>query len=210
MSVSTSLPDLPIAGVIPFSATDWPGKLTITAFTQGCPLACPYCHNPALQAVGPGAPHDPLALLAKRRGLIDGLVISGGEPTMHSGLGAFIAKVHELDFPVGLHTCGYRPTAIAALLASPETTPDWVGLDVKCMPSSASAVRMSPRAALGCWSSLSQLTKAGVCVQVRTTIWPGSVLEADLELLRDRVRAHGHQLVVQWARGVDEDGRFAG
>ena len=48
---------LPVAGIIPFSATDWPGNITITIFTQGCPLRCVYCHNPSLQAFGAGS-HD--------------------------------------------------------------------------------------------------------------------------------------------------------
>jgi len=60
---------LPVAGIIPFSATDWPGNITITIFTQGCPLRCVYCHNPNLQAFGAGS-HDfaeALALAVDRR-----------------------------------------------------------------------------------------------------------------------------------------------
>lgn len=206
MSASTSPPDLPIAGVIPFSATDWPGHLTITAFTQGCPLACCYCHNPALQQVGPGVKF-PWSLLEKRRGLIDALVISGGEPTMHPGLGSFIATVHSRGYPVGLHTSGYRPKAIATLLTSESTRPDWVGLDVKCLPGSSSEVGLTPRAAAESWQSLELLTDADVPLQVRTTVWPGSVLEAELPLLQQRVASYGHHLVVQQARGVDANGR---
>ncbi|QGU01206.1 pyrroloquinoline quinone biosynthesis protein PqqE [Corynebacterium kalinowskii] len=206
MSASTSPPDLPIAGVIPFSATDWPGQLTITVFTQGCPLRCPYCHNPTLQAVGPGLAWDS-SLLERRRGLIDAIVISGGEPTMHSSLGAFIAWVHSLGFPVGLHTSGYRPSAIAALLAAPSTTPDWVGLDVKGFPEDCEALfGMSPRAARGCWSSLELLSDAGVPLQVRTTVWPA--FTDHLPALKAKVGSYGHQLVVQQARGVDAEGHF--
>ena len=103
--------ELPVAGIIPFSATDWPGKLTCTIFTQGCMWTCTYCHNPTLQPITPGehAFTAVVDLLGQRRGLIDALVISGGEPTLHHGLGDAIAATQRSGFPVGLHTCGYAP-----------------------------------------------------------------------------------------------------
>ena len=139
MSASTSAKpthDLPVAGIIPFSATDWPGKLTATAFTQGCPLKCVYCHNPSLQEFTSGAHNfaEVLELLDARRGLLDGLVISGGEPTASPGLAEAIAATHQMGFRVGLHTCGYAPNRLAKLLADPATTPDWIGFDVKGLP----------------------------------------------------------------------------
>ncbi|MEJ5927720.1 anaerobic ribonucleoside-triphosphate reductase activating protein [Corynebacterium sp. H128] len=211
MSGSTSI-SLPLAGVIPFSATDWPGHLTVTAFTQGCPLACPYCHNPALQTVGGGQPFESvLPLLEKRRGLIDALVISGGEPTMHAGLGEAISAVHAAGFPVGLHTCGYRPSAMKALLESSATTPDWVGLDVKGLPEDCQEeLGIAPRAAEGCWETLSRLQAAGVDLQVRTTVWRGSTIERHVPQLRERVQSYGVDLVVQQARNVDATGQFRG
>lgn len=205
-------PSLPIAGVLPFSATDWPGNLTVTAFTQGCPFSCPYCHNPQLQQMAPGQPFaQVLELLATRRGLIDALVISGGEPTMHAGLGDAIAATHDLGFPVGLHTCGYRPSAIRSLLSDPHTTPDWVGLDIKALPQSCvSVLGMTAQASTGCWDSLDLLTAAEVPVQVRTTVWPGSVLAEQLPTLRAQVERRGHELVVQQARNVNAAGRYQG
>lgn len=209
MSVSTSAPELPVAGIIPFSATDWPGQLTITVFTQGCPLRCLYCHNPTLQPFKPGSCsfEDALILADSRRLLIDALVISGGEPTAVPGLAEAIRLGHERGFPVGLHTCGYRPQIIAELLASPLTTPDWVGLDVKALPEHMVAVTgCSPRITTTVWDSLRLLTDAGVKLQVRTTLWPGSVIEQHLDQLRSQVANYGHQLVVQNATGVDNRG----
>lgn len=212
MSASTStrpVPDLPVAGVIPFSATDWPGLLTATVFTQGCPLSCRYCHNPTLQAFRGGEVSFPgvLEFLDTRRGLLDGLVISGGEPTVHRGLGAAVAATRARGFPVGLHTSGYSPTRLAALLAEPTTRPDWIGLDVKGLPASTpGVVGCTPATARRMWESLDVVTAAGVEVQVRTTVWPGSLLERQLPELRARVRDAGHELVVQYARGVAADG----
>ncbi len=198
--------ELPVAGIIPFSATDWPGHLTLTVFTQGCPLRCVYCHNPTLQAFRPGKHHfsEALSLASERRTLLDALVISGGEPTASLGLANAIRQAHLADFPVGLHTCGYRPSAIATLLADPLTTPDWVGLDVKALPEHMTAVTgCRPRIAKTVWDSLWLLTSAGVELQVRTTLWRGSVIEQHLTELQARVAAFGHKMVVQQARGAD-------
>ncbi|MDY6054758.1 anaerobic ribonucleoside-triphosphate reductase activating protein [Micrococcus sp.] len=197
-----------LAGIIPFSATDWPGRLTVTAFTQGCPLACRYCHNPALRPMRPGRPFaEVFPVLEERRGLVDALVISGGEPLSQPGLGEAIAAVHERGFPVGLHTSGYRAAAVRTLLQAPETTPDWVGLDVKALPEDCVRLfGMSPRAAQGCWESLAALREAGVPVQVRTTVWPA--FTDHLPELEARVAEYGCPLVVQRARGVDAQGYY--
>ena len=81
---------LRIGGVTPFSTTDWPGRLAAVLFLQGCPWRCGYCHNPHLQpAIGPVARDYPstLAWLEGRRGLLDAVVFSGGEPTAQAALG---------------------------------------------------------------------------------------------------------------------------
>lgn len=209
MSAATSAKptfSLPVAGIIPFSTVDWPGKITITVFTQGCPLRCVYCHNPSLQSFAPGAQDfsTALDLAAQQRSLIDAVVISGGEPTAMPGLGAAIDAVHDVGLPVGLHTCGYRPAQIAALLAEPASTPDWVGLDIKALPRHMPAVtgcaqRLSGRA----WESLRLLQAARVDVQVRTTLWAGSVIAKHLPELQALVRQAGFELVVQQARAAD-------
>lgn len=204
-------PPLAIAGIIPFSATDWPGRLTATVFTQGCPLACRYCHNAQLQEFSPGGVDlsEVFSLLEQRRGLLDGLVISGGEPTAQRGLARAIARAHSLGFPVGLHTCGYLPARIEGLLSDPITTPDWVGFDVKALPSDFAYVTGgTPTQAAGNWESLRLLSDAGVEMQVRTTIWPNSRAAAHLEQLKEEVASYGHTLVVHNARGVDDEGYY--
>ena len=83
--------DLQIAGLVPMSTVDWPGRFAASLFLQGCPWACPYCHNSAIidpripGVVAWGALED---LLARRRGLLDGVVFSGGEATRQIALGA--------------------------------------------------------------------------------------------------------------------------
>ena len=232
--------ELQIAGIIPFSATDWPGKLTASAFVQGCPWRCVYCHNWQLQpfraerlgAAGSacgdgdarpdgdaqgaaGAPSfgDLLELMRSRRGLLDGVVISGGEPTAQRALGSAIAALHAEGFPVGLHTCGYLPARLEALLADPATRPEWIGLDVKGLPEDMpEVVGCSLATAKEAWRSLEIAAAAAqrgeIDLEVRTTIWPGGVLEKHLPIVTAQVKQLGFDLVVHQARDVDENGHY--
>ena len=210
MSASISANDLPIAGLIPFSATDWPGHLTATVFTQGCPLRCTYCHNPQLQQFRPGTVswHEVTQLIDARRGLLDALVISGGEPVSSPPLPAAIRAAHALAFPVGLHTSGYAPHRLRRLLAGGDQArldrPGHQGAAAR----SATGGRLHPRVAEAMWESLAAVTASGVETQVRTTVWPGSALEAHLPYLQERVADYGASLVVQSARGCDASGFY--
>uniref|UniRef100_UPI00333FCE67 anaerobic ribonucleoside-triphosphate reductase activating protein n=1 Tax=Castellaniella defragrans TaxID=75697 RepID=UPI00333FCE67 len=121
---------LKVGGLAPFTATDFPGLLSAVIFVQGCPWRCGYCHNPHLQPRTAGSPldwDDVLAFLARRVGLIDGVVFSGGEPTMDPGLGPAIGQARALGYRIGLHTGGTHPRRLAQVL--PDV--DWVGLDIK-------------------------------------------------------------------------------
>lgn len=124
--------DLPIAGVQSWSSVDWPGKFSAVIFVQGCPWRCWYCHNHAI--IDPTVPGqvrfvEVLELLRRRRGLLDGVVFSGGEATRCAELHPAMAQVRELGFGVGLHTAGAYPRRLGGLLQAGLV--DWVGIDVK-------------------------------------------------------------------------------
>ncbi|WP_296755919.1 anaerobic ribonucleoside-triphosphate reductase activating protein, partial [Thiobacillus sp.] len=121
---------LRVGGLTPLSTTDWPGLLAAVVFCQGCPWRCGYCHNPDL--IPPrGADEIPweevLAFLRRRQGLLDGVVFSGGEPTLQAALPDAMRAARGLGFKIGLHTGGMYPGRLAAVLP----LVDWVGLDVK-------------------------------------------------------------------------------
>ena len=130
---AASADDLRIAGVTAFSTVDWPGRMAATLFLQGCPWDCFYCHNPGLidpRTPGAVAWHEVVELLDDRVGLLDGVVFSGGEPTMQRGLIPALDAVRARGFAVGLHTSGAYPGLLARAL--PHV--DWVGLDIKALP----------------------------------------------------------------------------
>ena len=101
------------------SLIDFPEKISVVLFTKGCTFRCPFCHNPSLVLPGPTPCIDEeevFAFLEQRRGKLDGVVISGGEPTIHEGLVPFIRTVKHMGFCVKLDTNGSRPEVVESLL----------------------------------------------------------------------------------------------
>lgn len=125
--------DLAIAGLVPLSSVDWPDHLVATVFCQGCPWRCPYCQNSAI--LDPRTPGilpwpDVEELLVRRRGLLDGVVFTGGEALRQAAIVPAMERVRELGLSVGLHTAGAYPHRLAEVLE----LVDWVGLDIKAEP----------------------------------------------------------------------------
>jgi pyruvate formate lyase activating enzyme len=118
------------SSLTPFTAQDWPGKLAAIAWVAGCPLRCHYCHNPDLALGKGGLPRrEVLDFLSRREGLLDGLVLSGGEATLLPELEGFCRSVRELGFKVKLDTAGSRPEVLKQLLEAKLL--DAVALDYK-------------------------------------------------------------------------------
>lgn len=192
-----SADSLAIAGLVPLSTVDWPGKLAAVVFLQGCPLACPYCQNEAiLDPKVPGAvPWSQVeALLARRAGLLDGVVLTGGEALRQAGVVDAARRVREMGFGVGLHTAGAYPRALAKIL--PHT--DWVGIDVKAMPDDYAAATGFGAGAKA-WQSLDAVLEASaeradvgpLDYEVRTTVYPGAPVTERFEELLGELRARG-------------------
>ena len=132
-----------LGGLLKTSFIDFPSKLSAVVFTQGCDFHCPYCHNPDLvpprpRPDGSAAPDQAsvLAFLAKRQGLLAGVVISGGEPTCQDPLELedFLRSVKKMGYPVKLDTNGSRPSVVDDLLA--KGLVDHLAIDVKSVPGS--------------------------------------------------------------------------
>ena len=125
-----------IHGLQKLAMVDYPGKLAATVFTGGCDLRCPFCHNALLVtrlSESPALTEDEvLEFLKKRRGLLDGVVLSGGEPLLQAGAADFLAAVRQLGFAVKLDTNGFYPQALREILD--RGLADYVAMDVKNSP----------------------------------------------------------------------------
>ncbi len=197
-----------VAGLTPFSSVDYPGHLAAVVFLQGCPWRCVYCHNPHLQPRSAGQLDWPalLAWLERRRGLLDALVFSGGEPTLDAALPRAAAQVRARGFKVGLHTAGLYPERLQTLLP----LLDWVGLDIKAPLADAALhqrITGVPGASTPVAQSLALLAaagRAGLAYECRSTIHPCLHDEAALLALAAELgRAGVTQWALQIARGAE-------
>ncbi len=125
-----------IAGFVKNSFVDYPGHIAAVVFVPGCNMDCWYCHNrPLWNAAKLIDPSEAEAFIEKRRGFLSGVVISGGEPTLQSGLEQFIERMRALGLHVKLDTNGLLPEVIEKLIKKV----DYIALDLKAPPGEISA-----------------------------------------------------------------------
>ena len=123
-----------LGGLQKNSLIDYPGKVSCVLFVSGCNFDCPYCHNPDL-VKGSSRPTSSLDVTAAydfletRKGFLDGVVISGGEPTLQKGLVALCERVKDMGYPVKLDTNGSRPQVITQLIDNGLV--DYIAMDIK-------------------------------------------------------------------------------
>ena len=122
-----------IGGLQKVSLIDYPGKISAIIFTQGCNFRCPYCHNPEL--VDPDlytecqSDEDVFSFLKKRRGKLDAVTITGGEPTIQHDLATFTKNIKKLGYLVKIDTNGSRPEIVNDLIT--RKLADYIAMDVK-------------------------------------------------------------------------------
>ena len=187
-------PVLELGGFTPLSTSDWPGKLAAVAFVQGCPWRCTYCHNPTLQERGAGSGPvwaDVMQTLQRRVGLLDGVVFSGGEPTLDPALPQAVRQVHALGLQVGLHTAGIYPERLAALL--PDV--DWVGFDLKTDLGRYDGLTGRREGGPAVRKALRYLLASGVPYEIRTTYHPAMVPAPALQSMGRLLKEQG---AVSW------------
>lgn len=155
---------------------DYPGHIAATVFTGGCNFRCPFCQNGSLVLEPEGQPLIPdeevLEHLKKRRNILEGVCITGGEPTLETDLREFILQCRELGYLVKLDTNGYRPEALGKFLR--EGLLDYVAMDIKASPENYSR-------ATGCsecdmeriQESIRLLRTGGIPFEFRTTVVKG-------------------------------------
>lgn len=161
-----------IAGLQKLTLLDYPGKTACTLFTPGCNFRCPFCHNALLvtHKVEDFISEDEFfSFLSKRKGILDGVCITGGEPTLQKELPKFIKKVKAMGFLVKLDTNGAKPETLKKILD--EGCVDYVAMDIKASPERyAEAVGIEGFDTGSVLESISLLEKSTIAHEFRTTV----------------------------------------
>ena len=196
-----------IQGYQKLSLLDFPEKTACTIFTGGCNLRCPFCHNASLVRTPfevPNKETEVLEYLSRRRGLLDGVCVTGGEPLLQPDLTAFTAKLKAMGYLVKLDTNGTLPDRLRALLAT--GTIDYVAMDVK---SSLDGYAV----AVGCetntqkiMESIRLIQSSGIAHEFRTTAVKGIHTPADIEAIARLIGPHSPYFI----QGFVDSGNLLG
>ena len=189
-----------IGGLNSFSLSDFPGHVAAVVFTQGCNFRCPYCHNGSLIPMNPstgvsGRQTDELIpleevflFLEKRRTQLNGVVVSGGEPTLQSDISLFFHRVRSMGYQIKLDTNGSRPEALAELLL--EGLVDFIAMDIKAPLELYDRLTgvCAPKEQLE--ESIALIARSGIDHEFRTTVVEPLLSEDDLQAIQAMV-PHG-------------------
>ena len=182
-----------LGGIQKNSMIDYPGKVSCVLFFSGCNFNCPYCHNPELAKGCPDTcpyfseENKVYDFLEERRGFLDGVVISGGEPTLHKNeLFALCEKIKNMGYPVKLDTNGSRPRVIRELLD--RKLVDYLAMDIKTDP-----LHYSPLIAKDCdpediLSSIHIIMSSGLPYEFKTTCIRQLVSESVIESISRHIK----------------------
>jgi pyruvate formate lyase activating enzyme len=180
-----------IGGLQKNSLIDFPGKVSSVIFCAGCNFDCPYCHNPELVRGAENCPNHlssgaVYGFLDQRRGFLDGVVISGGEPTLQPDLVEACRKIKDLGFPLKLDTNGSRPGVLQHLIE--QGLVDYIAMDLKTDPLLYQTYIKSGCRPDPILASVELIMESGIDYEFRTTcvkpIVTGRTIENILQLIR--------------------------
>ncbi len=173
---------LRIGGLQKFSLIDFPGKMAAVIFTQGCDFRCPFCHNPDLvlpeKFTETISEKEILEFLEKRQDQLEGVVITGGEPTLQNGLGIFLRKIKDLGYSIKLDTNGNNPEVLQGLIE--EKFIDYIAMDIKAPLEKYSQVAGVQIDQSKIKQSVDLILNSGLDYQFRTTVIKPFLNDQDL------------------------------
>ena len=178
-----------IGGFQKFTMLDYPEKVAATVFTTGCNFRCPYCHN--AEIVNPKLidyeigfqEKEIIDFLEDRKGSLDGVCITGGEPTLQSGLTEFIKKIKEMGFLIKLDTNASHSNVVKNLLN--EDLIDYWAIDIKTIPEKYGIMTKKEDIIKNIEQSIDMITQSRGDLELRTTIVPGYVTSDDFDKIID-------------------------
>ncbi len=170
---------------------DYPGVIAATVFTVGCSFRCPFCHNPelVLRAQFPSAnkmEEEFFQHLAKRKGKLEGVCITGGEPTIQPGILDFMKKIKALGFLVKLDSNGTRPDVLRKVIQG--KLADYIAMDIKNQPKNYSKTVGLKADVKRIKLSLEMIMNSGIPYEFRTTVVPGIHTEEDFLKIAEWIR----------------------
>lgn len=207
---------LDLRGLIPTSLNEWEGRIAAVVFTAGCNWRCPYCHGWRFvgepQSLEPIPPSRVYALLERQRGWIDGVAVSGGEPTLQPGLEGFLREIKARGAAVKLETNGSRPEVVERLLS--EGLLDCLALDYKAPLDG----RLEVLAGVAPWivnlegvkQTFALSAEAAIEREYHTTLCPAFVDVATIREMAEALPPGGLWILQQYERGDVLDPQRAG
>lgn len=199
-----------IAQIQKTSLIDYPAKISAIIFTQGCNLACPYCHNPELvdpKRFTPPLPEgEVIAFLKKRIGQIDAVVVTGGEPTIHGDLVEFLGTIKALGYLIKLDTNGTDPDMLRNVIR--KGVADYIAMDIKTLPEKYGVVTRTPVYAGAIESSIEAIMESPVAYEFRTTLSRSLLTPADVIGIGHRIRTARLYVLQQFSPSKHVDGAF--
>lgn len=197
---------IPVYGLEKFSLVEWPGKISGIVFTGGCNFRCPFCHNPELidltsaeeSRVKPFLWSEIEAFLEAKRGWLDAIIVTGGEPTLHASLPDFFRLIKGMGYSAALETNGSNPEMIECLLR--EKLLDRIQMDIKSSLTNYGAATGLENPPLDkIKRSVELLMRSGLEYEFHTTVVPGLVSEADIEQMEELISG-AEKIVLQQFR----------
>ncbi len=186
-----------IGGFQKVSLIDYPGMISAIIFSQGCNFRCSYCHNPGLVDPDLFVPclkeKDVLDFLQTRRGKLDAVAITGGEPTIQNNLKPFIKQIKKIGFAVKLDTNGSKPQVINALLA--EKLLDYIAMDIKAPLEKYEKIVNVPVSPESIKESIKIILRAKIPYEFRTTVVQSQLDEKDILNIAKLISGAGHYVI---------------
>jgi pyruvate formate lyase activating enzyme len=197
------------AGLQKCSLIDYPGRLSCVVFLSGCNFSCPYCHNPELaQGRYPEriAEEQLLTFISERASFLDGVVITGGEPTLNPGLSDLCRAVRQFGLPVKLDTNGSRPDVVADLITN--RLVDFIAMDLKTAPERYDAPLCAPRFAAPVAESIARIMTGGLPYEFRTTCVRPFVDPAVIEQIARQIAGAPRYILQTFRAGLALDPHY--
>lgn len=190
-----------LKGWVRTSLIEYPAHIATVLFCGGCNFRCPACHNAHLvlrpEEVPDLAPEEVWAFLSRRAGLVDGVVITGGEPTLQDDLIPFLHKVRKQGVDIKLDTNGYHPNVLTMLLE--RELVDYVAMDVKAPVEKYHVLAGRDDLDIALLEhSIALLRESGLPYEFRTTIVPGLLDEDDVEEIARWIAGAAHYVLQQF------------